>query len=218
MVAPKYLDIGLANGNRKRLAIGEFHVLLDRILGAFTFRKDIYAEVKNDSSFTLTAWGIVAVVAFINNLILILLPRFGTGPSFGIFDLIVDTVIEIGAFAVAAFIVGWFGKALFQEAESTFSIAVRTLGLAYVWRILFDGFEIIGFGGSYSSSLIVGSVVIVIVILPNVMAIFIAAREALQLDVLSTILILIFGLIAVFLYNYAINIILDALNLYTLIN
>ena len=43
-------------------------MVMDRIIGAFTFRKGIYAEVEKDASFTRTAWIIVAVVAFLNEL------------------------------------------------------------------------------------------------------------------------------------------------------
>ncbi len=40
-------------------------MLMDRIVGAFTFRRQVYAEVENDTSFTTTAWIIVAIVGAI---------------------------------------------------------------------------------------------------------------------------------------------------------
>ena len=43
-------------------------MLIQRIIGAFTFRMGVYAEVKDDTSFTPTAWFLVAVVAFLNQL------------------------------------------------------------------------------------------------------------------------------------------------------
>ena len=43
-------------------------MLVDRIIGAFTFRPGVYSEVEEDSTFTKTAWIIVAVVAFLNQL------------------------------------------------------------------------------------------------------------------------------------------------------
>ena len=43
-------------------------MLINRIIGAFTFRKGVYAEVEEDTSFTTTAWILVAVVAFLNQL------------------------------------------------------------------------------------------------------------------------------------------------------
>ena len=43
-------------------------MLTERIIGAFTFRKGVYADVEKDTGFTKTAWIIVAVVAFLNQL------------------------------------------------------------------------------------------------------------------------------------------------------
>ena len=43
-------------------------MLIERIIGAFTFRKEVYAEVERDTSFTNTAWVLVAVVALLNQL------------------------------------------------------------------------------------------------------------------------------------------------------
>ena len=42
--------------------------LMDRIMGAFTFKREVYADVKKDTSFTPTAWGIVIVVQVVNQL------------------------------------------------------------------------------------------------------------------------------------------------------
>ncbi|MFQ5932733.1 MAG: hypothetical protein ACE5MM_10015, partial [Nitrospiraceae bacterium] len=41
---------------------------MDRIIGAFTFRKGVYAEVEHDTTFTRTAWTIVAVAVILNQL------------------------------------------------------------------------------------------------------------------------------------------------------
>ena len=43
-------------------------MLTDRILGAFSFRRSVYADVERDASFTSTAWLLVIVVAFLNQL------------------------------------------------------------------------------------------------------------------------------------------------------
>ena len=43
-------------------------MLTDRIIGAFTFRKEVYKEVERDATFTNTAWVLVIVVAFLNQL------------------------------------------------------------------------------------------------------------------------------------------------------
>ena len=46
----------------------ERKINMDRIIGAFTFRKGVYAEVEHDASFTTTAYIIVAIVAILNQL------------------------------------------------------------------------------------------------------------------------------------------------------
>ena len=43
-------------------------MLVNRIIGAFTFRKGVYAEVEKDTSFTTTAWILVVVASFLNQL------------------------------------------------------------------------------------------------------------------------------------------------------
>jgi len=42
--------------------------LQERIIGAFTFRTQVYEDVEADTSFTQTAWIIVAVTSFLNQL------------------------------------------------------------------------------------------------------------------------------------------------------
>ena len=42
--------------------------MMERIIGAFTFRKEVYQEVEKDTTFHPTAWMIVAVVAFLSQL------------------------------------------------------------------------------------------------------------------------------------------------------
>ncbi|MGD8807818.1 MAG: hypothetical protein PVH65_18350, partial [Chloroflexota bacterium] len=104
-------------------------MLTERIIGAFTFRKGVYAEVENDASFTGTAWLIVVVVAFLNQL--------GTFAfeSGWLVSLLLGTVFSVVGFAIAAYVVAWVGKSFFQ-ADVTFDEMVRTLGLAYVWRVI----------------------------------------------------------------------------------
>ena len=95
-------------------------------MGAFTFRRQVYAEVERDTTFTMTAWLLVAVVAFLNQL--------GTHASTKVLEwlgsTVVGTIWAVIAFAVAAYIMNWMGRALFQ-ADVTFEELVRTLGLAY---------------------------------------------------------------------------------------
>jgi len=78
-----------------------------------------------------TAWLLGAVVAFLSQL--------GTYASTNVLEwlrsAIVGTVWALIAFGVAAFIINWLRRALFQ-ADVTFEEMVRTLGLAYVWNIV----------------------------------------------------------------------------------
>ena len=69
-------------------------MLTERIMGAFTFRKGIYAEVERDASFTSTAWILVAVVAFLNQL--------GANASGEIFNWLVSAVVGTGVHHVHA--------------------------------------------------------------------------------------------------------------------
>lgn len=164
-------------------------MLMERIIGAFTFKKGVYAEVEKDTSFTQTAWLIVAVVAFLNQL--------GANPETKLggrlMGSIVGTIFAVAGFAAGAFVISWIGKALFK-AEVTFEETVRTLGLAYVWNV-------IGFAGilsliSPSLSCLLAPV-LVIATLATVVAWFIAAKEALDLDVVQTIITIVVGWIAV---------------------
>ena len=106
-------------------------MLTQRIIGAFTFRKGVYAEVEKDTTFTTTAWIIVVVVAFLNTL--------GTSATTDIISWLIGAVagtfFAVVGFAVAAFVINLVGQTLFN-AEVTFDELVRTLGLAYVWNVI----------------------------------------------------------------------------------
>ncbi len=43
-------------------------MLTNRIIGAFSFRREVYAEVEKDTTFTTTAWLLVIVFGFLNQL------------------------------------------------------------------------------------------------------------------------------------------------------
>jgi hypothetical protein len=163
-------------------------MLVDRIIGAFTFRKDVYAEVEKDTSFTTTAWILVAVVAFLN--------QIGTNATSDIFGwligAIVGTIFAVAGFAVAAFVINWVGRTVFN-ADVTFDELVRTLGLAYVWQII----GLVGFLAAFSVTLgcLLTPVMILAVIL-LVIAWFIAAKEALDLEWVQVIVTVVIGWIA----------------------
>lgn len=158
--------------------------MVERIIGALTFRKEVYSEVENDTSFTVTAWVLVAVVAFLNALG----SAFGPGGR-GILGLIVVTILAIVGFAVASLAISWVGRALFQ-AEVSFEEMVRTLGLAYIWNAV----GVLGILGAISPALgcVVAPAAIVAFIL-GLIAWFIAAKEALDLEWGQTIVTVIIG-------------------------
>ena len=165
-------------------------MLTDRIIGAFTFRKEVYAEVERDTAFTNTAWALVAIVAFLN--------QFGsrTYDTFGsrLFGSAVLTVVTLVGFALGIWIIAWIGRSLFA-AEVTFNELVRTLGLAYVWNVV----GLLGIIASFSTALSCAlAPVQIAAILLGLIAWFIAAREALDLDWAQTFVTVIVGWVVMF--------------------
>ena len=180
-------------------------MLTQRIIGAFTFRKGVYAEVEQDTSFTTTAWIVVAVVAFLNQL--------GTAASRDIpswlIGAIVGTIFAVLGFAVAALVINWVGRAVFK-AEVTFHELVRTLGLAYVWNVIgvFGILAVISEG----LSCVLAPVMFIAFIL-MVIAWFVAAKEALDLEWLQTIVTVFLGWLALMAIMLVAGLVLGALGL-----
>jgi hypothetical protein len=169
-------------------------MLMDRIVGAFTFRKGIYREVEEDASFTGTAWLLVAVVAFLNQL--------GGNAAAGSFagwliGTIVGTLFIVIGFAVAILVINFVGRTFFN-AQVTFEELVRTLGLAYVWNII----GVIGIVAFISPALgcVVAPAILIATIL-GIVAWFIAVKEALDLDWVGTIVTVVIGWIVMFLIS-----------------
>ena len=167
---------------------------MDRIIGAFTFRKGVYAEVEHDDTFTTTAYIIVAVVA--------LLSQLGANAGAGFDNLLGwagGTVFAVVAFAIGVAVVSWVGRAIFN-AEVTFQELVRTLGLAYVWQAV----GVLGILGALSASL---SCVVAPVTLAASLAFlvswFIAAKEALDLEWLQVIITVVVAWVAVVAITFA---------------
>jgi hypothetical protein len=160
-------------------------MLIDRIIGAFTFRKEVYAEVERDTAFTNTAWALVAVVAFLNQL------------GVRTYDTLVDRllgsvigmVVILVGFALGVWVISWIGRSLFA-ADVTFDELVRTLGLAYVWNVV----GVLGIVTSFSTALscALAPVQIGAAIL-GLIAWFLAAKEALDLEWAQTIVTVIIG-------------------------
>lgn len=180
-------------------------MLVERIIGAFTFRKDVYAEVEKDTSFTTTAWLLVAAVAFLN--------QIGSQATSNIlswlFGAILGTVGAVAGFALGAWVISWVGKTLFN-AEVTFEELVRTLGLAYVWQVI--GF--IGILGAFSSALAcILTPVLILSFLAMLAAWLIAAKEALDLEWVETIVTVVIGVIVTFIITFIVGAILGVLGL-----
>ncbi len=163
-------------------------MLTDRIMGAFTFRKGVYSEVEKDTTFTTTAWLLVIVIGFLNQL--------GSNAQRNLINWligsVVGTIFVVIGFAVAAFIVNWVGRALFK-ADVTFEELIRTLGLAYVWNIV----GVIGILAFFSTTLhcLLTPVTFLAAIL-GLIAWLVAAKEALDLEWVQTIVTVILGWIA----------------------
>jgi len=160
-------------------------MLVERIIGAFTFRRQVYTDVERDNTFTMTAWLLVAVVAFLNQL--------GAHASTQVLNwlgsTVVGTVWSVISFGVAAYVMSWMGRTLFK-AEVSFGELVRTLGLAYVWTIVIVIGVLAGVSGILSflltPVLIVGWVMLVL-------SWFVAAKEALDLDIVKSIVTVALG-------------------------
>ena len=178
-------------------------MLIERIIGAFTFRKGVYAEVEKDTTFTTTAWILVVVVAFLNQL--------GSQASSNLVGwlvgAVVGTIFAVIAFAVGALVINWVGRAVFN-ADVTFEELVRTLGLAYVWQVV----GIIGALGAFTTALscLLTPVMIIASIL-MVIAWFVATKEALDLEWVQTIVTVILGWIAVIVITVVATIVLGLL-------
>jgi hypothetical protein len=162
-------------------------MLTNRIIGAFTFRKGVYAEVEQDTTFTRTAWILVIVVAFLNQL--------GSYASEDFLDWVIGTGIgwltAVIGFAVAAVIINWVGRAVFN-AEVTFDELVRTMGLASVWTVI----GVLGALTAFSDALtcLLGPAMIIAWI-AMVVAWCVAVHEALDLGWVQTIVTVLVGFI-----------------------
>ena len=163
-------------------------MLVDRIIGAFTFRKGVYAEVEADTSFTTTAWIVVAVVAFLNQL-----GSYASPDVAGwLIGAVVGTILTVLGFAVGALVINWVGRTVF-DADVTFDQLVRTLGLAYVWNVV-GVLGILGILGA-GLSCVLGIVSFIAWVLMMI-AWFIAAKEALDLEWVQTIVTVFLGWLA----------------------
>lgn len=167
-------------------------MLMERILGALTFNRQVYADVEQDSSFTNTAWAIVGVVALV-----VQIPGYFVAESAGAWMIaaVLGAGFSVLGFALGAFVISWVGKSMF-EADVSFDEMVRTLGLAYVWTII-------------------GVIPVIACVswIAGLAAWFIATQEALDLDTGKTIITVIIGWVVVFLVSAVAGLILGVLGL-----
>ncbi|MGB5933991.1 MAG: YIP1 family protein [Anaerolineae bacterium] len=181
-------------------------MLTDRIIGAFTFRSGVYKEVEEDTTFTTTAWLLVIVIGFLNQL--------GSHASRNLINwlggAVVGTIFVVLGFAVGAFVVNWVGRTVFN-ADVTFDELVRTLGLAYVWNIV----GVIGALAAFSSALsCLLTPAVVIAGIAGFIAWLVAAKEALDLEWVQTIVTVILGWVAMAIITMVVaGIVLTALGL-----
>jgi hypothetical protein len=160
-------------------------MLAQYIIGAFTFRKGVYAGVEKDTEFTTTAWIIVVVIAFLNQLGSQATSNLGNW----LLGAMVGTVFAVLGFAVAALVINWVGRAVF-DADVTYEELVRTLGLAYVWQVI----GVLGILASLFGCLLAPVMIVAVVLM--IVAWFIAVREALDLVWVKTIITVIPGVLA----------------------
>lgn len=165
-------------------------MLTNRIIGAFTLRGSVYAEVEKDTSFTTTAWILVVVAAFLNQL--------GSFASRNLLSWLIGaiggTIFAILGFVVGALVINWVGRIVFK-ADVSFDELVRTLGLAYVWQVVGVLGILTAFSNVLSSELYMVKVVAVTMM---IIAWLVAAREALDLGWLQTGVAIMLGWLAQF--------------------
>ena len=180
-------------------------MLTERIIAAFTFRREVYKEVEQDTTFTQTAWLLVIVVSFLNQLG----SQVSRNPIHWLGGAIVGTIFTVIGFAVGAFIINWVGRTVFN-ADVTFEELVRTLGLAYVWNIV----GVIGVLAGFSDALacLLAPVTFIAAIL-GLISWFVAAKEALDLEWVQTIVTVILGWIALFVVTLIAGVVLGMLGL-----
>jgi hypothetical protein len=184
-------------------------MLVDRIMKAFMFNKEVYSEVEHDTSFTTTAWVIVAATAFLGSLGSTFGAEGFDQPVAGIVGVLAGTVVGIIGFAVGTAIITWVGKTVFK-AEVTFDELVRTLGLAYVWRVV----GVVGIVGAFSPTLAcITAPISLAAAIAGLFSWFIAAKEALDLDWTQTIITVLLGWAAIMAVAFFTTLILGMLGL-----
>jgi hypothetical protein len=180
-------------------------MLMNRIIAAFSFRKEVYAEVEKDVEFTQTAWLLVAVVSFLSQIGQ--LPNYGfSGILQWLISAIITVVFSIAGFALGAFVISWAGKQFFK-ADVDFQEMVRVLGLAYVWNIV----GVIGILGFIPFLACILAPLVIVAAIAGLVSWLFAAKEALDLDWGPTVITLIIGWVISFAVTAIAGLIVGAL-------
>jgi hypothetical protein len=178
---------------------------MDRIIKAVTFRKEVYAEVEQDESFTTSAWLIVVVAAALSALGGLKFEAFGL--SLG--GVVVGTIIAVIGFAIGALVINLVGRVLFK-ADVSFAELVRTLGLAYVWNAV--GFLGI-IGANFGALGCLVAPIQFVAWLASIVSSVLAVKEALDLDWGPTIVTVVLGWIVIIVFSVITGVILGAMGL-----
>jgi hypothetical protein len=184
--------------------------MIERIIGAFTFKPGIYSDVKKDAGFNGSAWLIVVITAILNSI------GTSAAASHGRFwiwlvSALVAAVFTVAGFALACFVIAWVGKTVFNTTAS-FNEIVRPLGLARVWHIV----GVLGLLALITPAL--GCVTGIFSFTAGILgfiAWLIAAREALGLEWPQTIATVVLGMIVVLLVSVISGLVLGAFGLAT---
>jgi hypothetical protein len=120
-----------------------------------------------------------------------------------------NAVFAVVGFALAAFVINFVGRTVFK-AEVTFEELVRTVGLAYVWQAV----GVLGILGAISAALscLVAPALFLGAILFLISAL-IAAKEALDLEWVQTIVTVVLGWIAYIIVVAVAGLILTAIGI-----
>jgi len=184
--------------------------MIEKIIGAFSFKPGVYAEVKKDAGFTGSAWLIVIIAAILNAIgtaAAVSHLRFGAWLVSALFA----AVFAVLGFGLACFVIAWVGKAVFNTTAS-FDEVVRPLGLARVWHIV----GVLGILALITPAL--GCVTGIFSLAAGVLgfiAWLIAVREALGLEWPQTIATVVLGTIVVMVVIMIAGVVLSAFGLAT---
>lgn len=177
-------------------------MLTDRIMAAFMFRREVYAEVENDVTFTQTAWMIVLISNFLSQLgskTSLIAVQGGNFIDY-LLGVFFGTLGAVLAFAIGAYVITYIGKSMFN-AQVTFDEVVRTAGLASVWGVI----GLVGILGFLPALVCALSPALLLAAVLSILAMFFALQEALDLETFQTIIVVVIAFVIQLVVNGIIN-------------